>query len=215
MAHYGSPGRLADYRRQFEKTTRTVGEDPAIFTTTLETLAVKAFGDMGQMAHLCLIRDRFIAGHSNCDLRRHLDSISPETPIMDVVDRCRVWESHADPAVHRVSKPSPDPMYAVGDADNDIETTRVAVVTGQRSSPNQLEHLLRRVLTTAEPPAPKSEVPDVEKLLQQLVRETQSRPPAVVSPPVPTALEQMLPSFLEGQQRISGEGIEGTTLRHG
>ena len=27
-AHYGSPGRLADYRRQFERTTRTVGEDP-------------------------------------------------------------------------------------------------------------------------------------------------------------------------------------------
>ena len=25
-AHYGSPGRLADYRRQFEKTTRTAGK---------------------------------------------------------------------------------------------------------------------------------------------------------------------------------------------
>ena len=46
-AQYGSPGRLADYRRQFEKTTRTVGEDPARFATALETLAVKAFGDMG------------------------------------------------------------------------------------------------------------------------------------------------------------------------
>ena len=27
-AHYGSPGRLADYRREFEMTTRTAGEDP-------------------------------------------------------------------------------------------------------------------------------------------------------------------------------------------
>ena len=45
-ANYGSPGRLADYRRQFEKTTRTAGEDPSIFATALETLAVKAFGDM-------------------------------------------------------------------------------------------------------------------------------------------------------------------------
>ena len=119
-----------------------------------------------------------------------MDSVSPETPIRDVVDRCRVWESHAHPAVRRVSKPSPDqiyPAYAVGDADNNIETTKVAAaVTGQRSSPNQLEDLLRRVLTTTEPPAPKPEVPDVEKLLQHLVRETQSRPPAVVSPPVPT-----------------------------
>ena len=32
-AHYGSPGRLADYRRQFEKTTRKSGEDPSIFAT--------------------------------------------------------------------------------------------------------------------------------------------------------------------------------------
>ena len=51
-AHYGSPDRLADYRRQFKRTTRTVGEDPTIFATALETLAVKAFGDMGQTARL-------------------------------------------------------------------------------------------------------------------------------------------------------------------
>ena len=139
-AHYGSPGRLADYRRQFERTAKTVGEDPAIFSTALETLAAKAFGDMGQTAQLCLIQDRFIAGHSNCDLRRHLDNVSPETPIRDVVDRCRVWESHSDPAVRRISKPNPDltyPAYAVDNADSDNEATRVAVVTGQRSGQNQ------------------------------------------------------------------------------
>ena len=110
-AHYGSPGRLADYRRQFEKTTRTAGEDPSIFAMALETLAVKAFGDMGQTARLRLIRDRFIAGHSSCELWRHLNNVPPKTPIRDVVDRCRVWESHADPAVRRDSKPSPDPIY--------------------------------------------------------------------------------------------------------
>ena len=49
-AHYGSPGILADNRRQFEKTTRSAGEDPSIFAIALETLAVKAFGDMGQTA---------------------------------------------------------------------------------------------------------------------------------------------------------------------
>ena len=110
-AHYGSPGRLADYRRQFERTTRKVGEDPAIFATVLQTLAVKAFGDMGQTGQLWLIRDRFIAGHDNCDLRRHLDSVPPETPIRDVVDRCRVWESHANPMVRRMTKPTPDMAY--------------------------------------------------------------------------------------------------------
>ena len=55
--HYGSPGRLADYRRQFEKTARKEGEDPSIITIASETLAVKAFGDMGHIARLRLIPD--------------------------------------------------------------------------------------------------------------------------------------------------------------
>ena len=196
-AHYGSPGRLADYRRQFERTTRTVGEDPAIFAMALETLAVKAFGYMGQTAHLRLIRDRFIAGHSSCELRRHLDSVPPETPIRDVVDRCRVWESQD-------SKPSPDPIYpayVVGDSDGISETTQVAVITRQKSGPDQLEDLLRRILTAVNTPAPIPEVPAVQKLLQRLVGETQSHPPPAVCPPEPAGLEQMLRSFLSGQQQ--------------
>ena len=87
-AHYGSPGRLADFRRQFEKTTRAVGEDPSIFATALATLAVKAFGDMGQTSQLRIIRDHFIAGHSCCELCRHLDSVALETPIRDIVAGC-------------------------------------------------------------------------------------------------------------------------------
>ena len=46
-AHYGSPGGLADYRRQFEKTTWLAGEDPSMFAIALETLAVKAFWGHG------------------------------------------------------------------------------------------------------------------------------------------------------------------------
>ena len=57
-SHYGSPGRLANYRREFDKTVRKRGEDPSNFAITLETLAVKAFGNMGQTARLRLIRDR-------------------------------------------------------------------------------------------------------------------------------------------------------------
>ena len=180
-AHYGSPGILADYRRQFEKTTRSAGEDPSIFATALETLAVKAFGDMGQTARLRLIRDRFIAGHSSCELRRYLDSVPPETPIRYVVDRCRVWESHADPEIRQVSKPSPDPIYpayVVGDSDHVGVTIRVAAVTKPRSPPDQLEDLLRRLPANMAAPVPVSapvpEVPTVEKLLQRLVAETQS-----------------------------------------
>ena len=137
-AHYGSPGRLADYRRQFEKTTRTAG-GPLHFCHGLGDVSREGLWDMGQIARLRLIHDRFIAGHSSCELRRHLDSVPPETPIQDVVDRCRVWESHADPAVRRVSKPSPDqhyPAYVVGDSDSISEKTRVAAVTRPRLGPD-------------------------------------------------------------------------------
>ena len=89
----------------------------------------------------------------------------------------------------------------VGDTDSDNETTRVAVVTGQRSGQNQVEDLLRQVILTAERPAPKPEVSDAEELIQKMVRETQSRPPVVIGPPVPTTLEQMLCSFLDGQRQ--------------
>ena len=65
--HYGSPGRLADYRHQFERTTRTAGEDQSL--GPLET----------RSSHLATWakqhRDRFIAGHDSCELRRHLDSV--------------------------------------------------------------------------------------------------------------------------------------------
>ena len=75
-----------------------------------------------------------------------------------------------------------------------------------------MDDLLRWVISTAEPPVPKPEVPDVEKLLQQLVRGTQSRSPAVVGPPVPTALEQMLRSFFDGQrQRLHDSDLPDET----
>ena len=64
-------------RWEFEKTTRSAGEDPSIFAIALETLAVKAFGDMGQTARLRLIHDRCMAGHSICELRMYLDSVPP------------------------------------------------------------------------------------------------------------------------------------------
>ena len=43
-----------------------------------------------------MVRDRFIMGQRDCGLRRHLDSVPPDTPIREIVDRCRVWESHSD-----------------------------------------------------------------------------------------------------------------------
>ena len=191
MAHHGSPGRLADYRRQFERTTRKVGEDPTIFAMALETLTVKAFRYMGQTGRLRLIRDIFIAGHDNCELRRHLDSVHPETLIRDVVDRC-------------ITKPTPDmtyPTYAVGDADKDkeVHVVKVAAVTGLRSDQNQLQDLIRRIVSAVEWPTPT--MSDIRKMLLQLTREQPVEPAPVVDAPVPPTLEQMLRSVFDGQRQ--------------
>ena len=45
-----------------------------------------------------MVRDRFIDGQAECALRRHLDSLGPDTPMVDIVDCCRVWESHIEVA---------------------------------------------------------------------------------------------------------------------
>ena len=95
-AHYSSPGRLAKHKRQFERMTRPPGHDPAAFAIELETLARKAFVDVDASVRLQLVRDRFIIGQENRALRRHLDSVGPDTPITDIVDRCRIWESHEE-----------------------------------------------------------------------------------------------------------------------
>ena len=178
-SHYGSPGRLANYRREFDKTVRKPGEDPSNFAITLETLAVKAFGDMGQTARLRLIRDRFIAGHGSCDLSRYLDCVPPDTPLRDIVDQCRVWESHADPEVRRISKPMPEPAYptyVVKQSEYETEPVRVVTVNKPNSSVDQSEELLKRLLAvltpTVSPPARAPELSPMDKLVQLLLSET-------------------------------------------
>ena len=51
---------------------------------------------MGKCARNWMARDRFIAAQQSCGLRRHLDSVPPDTHIWDIVDRCCVWESHSE-----------------------------------------------------------------------------------------------------------------------
>ena len=59
-------------------------------------MAFRGFGDMVTCARNRMVRDRFIADQRSCGLRRHLDSVPPDTPIWKIVDSCRVWESHSE-----------------------------------------------------------------------------------------------------------------------
>ena len=51
---------------------------------------------MGKRAQDWMIRDKFIAAQRSCALHRHLDGVSLDTPTRNIVDRCRVWESHSE-----------------------------------------------------------------------------------------------------------------------
>ena len=201
--HYGLPGQLADYRHQFEKTTRKAGEDPSIFAMALETLVVKAFGDMCHTARLRIIRDRFIAGHDSCDLRRHLDSVSPETPIQDIVDRCRVWASHADSDTRRFSKPGTEralPIFTVDEPGCGRDDGMVAHDSTSPTAPDQLETLLRWLLPAPVVPTPPHKpVPSaLEQLLQHLLMGARALKPV---PPTKTGIsniDTLLQSLLPG-----------------
>ena len=155
---------------------RTAGEDPSIYATAVEMLAIKAFGDMGQTSRLRIILDQFVAGHDSCELRQHLDSVPPETPIRDIVDRCRVWESHAESDGRRFSKPGPDralTTYMWSDSGCRMEYRMVAAVTTSQSTPDQLKTLLRPLLPG--PVVPSGGAATLEQLLPRLLAGAQAR----------------------------------------
>ena len=60
--HCNSPGRLAEYKRQFQWVARQPGDDPSIFAIELETLARRAFMDIDLKIQLQMVRDHFIDG---------------------------------------------------------------------------------------------------------------------------------------------------------
>ena len=130
-----------------------------IFAIELKTLAVWAFGDMGPSARVWMIRDR------DCDLRRHLDSVPPDTLIRDILDRCRVWESHADVDDRCHVKPT-----LVG-------TRSVCSVSDRPVRP------VNRVVVAVTTPV--VGLADLEKLVQKLLLSV----PALAPPPSPAPVE--------------------------
>ena len=88
---------------------RRLGLDPATFATELGILALRRFSDMKEKARDLMVRNKFIVAQQSCDLRRHLDGAAPEASI-DIVDSCRIWESHAEPIA--IDNWWQDPVYS-------------------------------------------------------------------------------------------------------
>ena len=167
---------------------------------------------MGQTARLRLIRDRCIAGHGSCDLRRYMDCVPPNTPLRDIVDRCRVWESHTYPEVRRVSKPIPEPAYptyVVEQSEYETEPVQVVTLNKPNSSVDQSEELLKKILAVltliVSPPARAPEKSPMDKLVQLLLSETAKRKPVPPTPVEPPGLETLLQTYFAEQQSLRQE----------
>ena len=176
--HYGSPGRLAEYKRQFKRAFRCPGDDPSVFAIELETLARRAFADINSSIQLQMVRDRFIDGQAECALHIHLNSLGPDTPMRDIVDSCRVWESHIEVASGRdvgLDRHSPRAVYQV------MEDSQSPAVSTESET---LEEIMRRLLPTPTVPPPKAApIPsDRELLIQRLL--------GVIRPPQPLIQER-------------------------
>ena len=114
------------------------------------------------------MRDRCIAGQAECSLLRHLDSVGPDTPIRDIVDRCRVWESHAEDTDRwgvRHESERPRVVYHVASCDSDSKPKAASEDSGM------LGMLMRHLLPTPAVSSPKATpIPsDRELLIQHLL----------------------------------------------
>ena len=190
--HYNSPGRRAQYKRQFQRVVHRPEDDLSVFAIELETLARMAFIDIDSSIQIQMVRDRFIDGQAECALRQHLDSLKPDTPMSDIVDSCRVWESHQDVETEPRTRADRRPVHAV----------RQVAVDEQIRTPlpetESLEDIISKLLPT---PAPlktrKDPIPsDRDLLVQRLLGTLAPSKPVVQERSAVTYLETVLLNWL-------------------
>ena len=190
--HYNAPGRLAEYKRQFQRAFRRPGDDPSILATELETLARRAFMDIDTKIQLQLVRDRFIDGQAECALRRHLDSLGPNTPMTDIVDCCRVWESHREVEIQPQTSADRRPARVI------CQVTEVEPAPATSLETETVEDIIRKLLPTPALPPPQA-VPipsDRDLLIKQLMEAICSPRPVAQERSAATDLETLLLNWL-------------------
>ena len=163
-AYYQSPGRLAVLRRRFKSVFRRPGLDPAMFATELGILAIQGLEDMNEQARDTMIRDKFIAGQRQCALRRQLDGFAQDTPIGEIVDSCRVWESHSDPDRIATVDCESDVGNQPGDSRTNVQpkvvdTERQELVVGNKEDPSVIEVLVNQLLQSTQGEIPRKDRP--------------------------------------------------------
>ena len=140
-------------------------------------LARRAFIDIDTSIQLQMVRDRFIDGQAECALRRHLDSLGPDTPMADIVDCCRVWERHREVEIEPRTSEDRRPARAI------CQVTGDEPAPAASSEMGTLDDIIRKLLPTPALPPPQA-VPiplDRDVLIKRLM--------GAICPPKPVAQE--------------------------
>ena len=125
-------------------------------------------------------------------LHRHLDSLKPETPMSDIVDSCRVWESHRDVETEPRTRSDRRPVHVV---------CQVAVDEQIRTpwpETESLEDIISKLLPTPAPPKTRKDpiLSDRDLLIQRLLGTLAPSKPVVQKRSAVTDLETVLLNWL-------------------
>ena len=119
-------------------------------------MARRAFIDIDPLIQLQMVRDRFIDGQVECALRRHLDSLGPDTPMADIVECCHVWESHVEVETKQQSRTDTHPPRAVCQVTEDEHSPVESPET------ELLEDIIRKLLPTSPQSPPPLEAAPIQ-----------------------------------------------------
>ena len=131
---------------------------------------------------------------AECALCRHLDSLKPETPMSDIVDSCRVWESHRDVETEPRTRSDRRPVHAVCQVAVDEQIRTPLPET------ESLEDIISKLSPTPAPPKTRKDpiLSDRDLLIQRLLGTLapSSSEPVVQKRSAVTDLETMLLDWL-------------------
>ena len=92
--------------------------------------------------------------------KRHLDSLGSDTPMADIVDCCRVWESHIEVEIEQQMRTDRRPARAVCQVTVDEQSPVESPET------ELLEDIIRKLLLTPSPPEAAPILSDRDLLIQ-------------------------------------------------
>ena len=134
--------------------------------------------DIDLKIQLQMVRDCFIDGQADRALRRHIDSLGPNTPMIEMVDSCRVWERHCESEIQPRTSVDRRPVRVA------CQVTEVEPTPAVSPETETVEDMIKKLLPTPAPP-PLQVAPtrsDWDLLIQQLME--------TICPPTPVAQER-------------------------